>query len=205
MQSGQGSRPWPYCSQNAQPISAAQTRKPSRYARRRGGSSSSASEATPSAIDRDAVARLRQRRLGAEAAHEQLLRRAARARRSGRRRPRESGVADHAVAFSSAWSRSQRISSSDSRPTDRRIISGEHAGGALLVLGQLPVRRRRRMDDQRLRVADVGEMREELHGLDEALAGARRRPSRRTSGCRRRRAAGTCARAARMRLPGSSG
>ena len=57
------------------------------------------------------------------------------------------------------------ISSSVSRPTDSRIISGSHAGGALLVVVQLPMRRRRRMDDQRLGVADVGEVRQELHRL----------------------------------------
>src|SRR5678815_258562 len=47
------------------------------------------------------------------------------------------------------------------------------AGRALLVLAQLAMRRRRRMDHERLRVADVGEMREELHAFDEALARCR--------------------------------
>ncbi len=68
------------------------------------------------------------------------------------------------------------MSSSVSRPTDSRIISGVDAGGALLVLVELAMRRRRRVDDQRLRVADVGEVRQELHRLDELLAGAARRP-----------------------------
>src|SRR5581483_2359519 len=37
------------------------------------------------------------------------------------------------------------------------------AGLHLLRIRQLPVRGRRRMDDQRARVADIGEMREQLH------------------------------------------
>ena len=36
-----------------------------------------------------------------------------------------------------------------------------------LLVGQLPVRRRRRMDDEALRVADVGEMAEQLQLRDE--------------------------------------
>src|SRR5438552_9188032 len=42
--------------------------------------------------------------------------------------------------------------------------------GALLVLGELTMRRRRRMNYQRFRVADIREVRQELHRLDEALA-----------------------------------
>jgi hypothetical protein len=42
----------------------------------------------------------------------------------------------------------------------------------LLVLVELAMRRRGRMDDQRLRVTDVCEVRQELHGLDAFHAAA---------------------------------
>src|SRR5450755_566211 len=45
------------------------------------------------------------------------------------------------------------------------------AGGALLVFVELAMRRRRRMDDQGLRISDVGQVRQELHRLDESNAG----------------------------------
>src|SRR6187551_239968 len=47
---------------------------------------------------------------------------------------------------------------------------GQNARCALLVLVELPVRRRCRMDDQRFGVADVGEVRKELHRFDAAYA-----------------------------------
>jgi len=43
---------------------------------------------------------------------------------------------------------------------------GAGAGGVLLRLGELAVRRRGRVDDQRAGVADIGEMREQLAALD---------------------------------------
>src|SRR5450432_279083 len=43
-------------------------------------------------------------------------------------------------------------------------------GGALLVVIELTVSRRGRMDDQCLRVAHIGQMRQELHRLDESNA-----------------------------------
>src|SRR4029079_476700 len=45
-----------------------------------------------------------------------------------------------------------------------------HAGGELFVFGQLAVGGRRRMDDERLRIADVREVRKELDRIDEAHA-----------------------------------
>ena len=50
-----------------------------------------------------------------------------------------------------------------SRPRD--------AGLDQLLLGQLRVRRRRRVDDERLRVADVGDHGQELHAVREGAAG----------------------------------
>ena len=46
-----------------------------------------------------------------------------------------------------------------------------HARGRLLLVGQLLVGGRGRMDDQRLRVAHVGQQAEELHVVDEPPAG----------------------------------
>src|SRR5690242_4026111 len=43
---------------------------------------------------------------------------------------------------------------------------GPGAGGDLLLLVELAMRRRRGMDDERAGVADIGEMREELDALD---------------------------------------
>ena len=82
-------------------------------------------------------------------------------------------IADHAssaVLASSAWSMSHRMSSIDSMPTDMRTMSGSDARLQLLLVAHLPVRGRGRVDDQRLRVADVGEVAHELRGLDEVLA-----------------------------------
>src|SRR4051794_7202949 len=50
---------------------------------------------------------------------------------------------------------------------------GEHTCGALLVLVQLPMRRRCGVDNERLRVTDVGQVREELDGFDAPFAGLR--------------------------------
>ena len=68
---------------------------------------------------------------------------------------------------------SQRISSSALEPDRKADHLRQNAGRALLVFVELAMRRRGRMDHQRLRVADVGEVRQELHRLDEALAGLR--------------------------------
>src|SRR5262245_61058093 len=56
---------------------------------------------------------------------------------------------------------------SDRQPNHLRC----HARSSLLVLVQLAMRRGRRMNHERLRIADVRKVREELHALDEALAG----------------------------------
>src|SRR5690606_16247338 len=48
---------------------------------------------------------------------------------------------------------------------------GAHAGRGLLVGRELAVRGRRGMDREALRVADVGEVAEQLQALDELLAG----------------------------------
>ena len=92
---------------------------------------------------------------------------------------RSSGRADEArrrsgasaVAASRAWLRSAMRSSTCSRPTDSRMRSGVDAGRDLLLGLQLRVGRRRRMDDQRLRVADVRQQREDLDVVDEPAAG----------------------------------
>ena len=51
---------------------------------------------------------------------------------------------------------------------------GPHAGARQFRLVQLAVRGGGRMDHQRLGVADVGQVAEELAGVDEALAGLHR-------------------------------
>src|ERR1700676_4794560 len=56
---------------------------------------------------------------------------------------------------------------SDRQPNHFR----RNTGGALLFLVELAMRRRRRMDDQRLGIADIGQMRQELDRLDESHAG----------------------------------
>ena len=45
-----------------------------------------------------------------------------------------------------------------------------HAGGELLLGGQLRVRRRRRMDHQRSHVTDIGDVAVQLQRIDESLA-----------------------------------
>ena len=56
-------------------------------------------------------------------------------------------------------------------PTDRRMRSARDPGRGLLLGLQLRVRGRGRVDDQRLRVADVGEEREDLDVVDEPATG----------------------------------
>src|ERR1700736_4674517 len=46
-----------------------------------------------------------------------------------------------------------------------------NTGGALLFFVELAMRRRRRMNDQRLGIADIGQMRQELDRLDKSHAG----------------------------------
>src|SRR5262249_30279362 len=53
--------------------------------------------------------------------------------------------------------------------------AGPRAGLDLLGVGQLPMRRRRRMDDERAGVADIGEMRKQpdvRHQLDAGIVAA---------------------------------
>ena len=80
------------------------------------------------------------------------------------------------VQCPSAWSRSHSRSSMSSSPIERRIISGSTPRGALLLVAQLLVGRAGRVDDQRLGVADVGQVREQLQPLDEAPAGLEAAP-----------------------------
>ena len=63
------------------------------------------------------------------------------------------------------------MSATSSMPTDRRTVSGPAPAGNLLLVGKLAVRGRGRVDDQRLGVADIGQMREQLQRLDELHAG----------------------------------
>ena len=58
-----------------------------------------------------------------------------------------------------------------SRPIDRRTVPGATPAFGQLLLGQLRVRRRGRVDDEGLRVADVGNHRQELHAVRESPAG----------------------------------
>ena len=60
-----------------------------------------------------------------------------------------------------AWSRSAMMSLTSSMPTDRRTTSGPAPGELQLLRGELAVGGRRRMDDERARVADIGEMRQQ--------------------------------------------
>ena len=68
------------------------------------------------------------------------------------------------------FSRSQIKSSTSSRPTESRIVSGVTPAAHVLV-AELLVRRGRRMDHQALRVADVGQVAPELERFDEAASG----------------------------------
>ena len=74
-----------------------------------------------------------------------------------------------------------------------RTMSCGTPAAQLLRVVELAVRRRRRVDDERARVADVGEVAHELRRLDEAdargeAALARRRRAAPTRPARRRRA-----------------
>ena len=71
----------------------------------------------------------------------------------------------------SACSRSAMMSSLSSSPIDSRTTSGPAPACTFCASDKLPVRGRGRMDDQRARVADIGEMREQLHVRDELDAG----------------------------------
>jgi hypothetical protein len=70
-----------------------------------------------------------------------------------------------------AWSMSARMSSMCSRPMERRTKVRRHARGFLLLGGQLGVGRRGRVDGQRFRVADVGQMGQKLQPVDKLGAG----------------------------------
>ena len=67
-------------------------------------------------------------------------------------------------------SRSARMSSSVSIPTQRRTSPGVTPVVGLLVLGELRVCRRRGMDREAAHVTDVGEVAEKLEAVDELLA-----------------------------------
>ena len=58
-----------------------------------------------------------------------------------------------------------------SMPTASRTRPGRDAGGELLLGGELRVRGRRRVDDQRAHVADVGDVAVQRQRVDERLAG----------------------------------
>ena len=68
-------------------------------------------------------------------------------------------------------SRSALRSSMFSRPTERRTRPGRDAGRELLLGGELRVRRRRGVDDEAAHVADVGEVAEQRHVVDEGTPG----------------------------------
>ena len=68
-------------------------------------------------------------------------------------------------------SRSARMSSSDSMPTERRTRPGVTPGELLLGDVELAVRGGRRVDREAAHVADVGEVAEQLEAVDEVLAG----------------------------------
>ena len=63
------------------------------------------------------------------------------------------------------------MSSMCSMPTDRRTSSGGRPVSICSSSAQLRVRRRGRVDRERLRVADVRDVREELERVDHLLAG----------------------------------
>ena len=63
------------------------------------------------------------------------------------------------------------MSRTSSIPTDRRTSSGVTPVSCLLLLGELLVSGRRRMNHQRLGIANVGHKREQLYRVDELLAG----------------------------------
>ncbi len=63
------------------------------------------------------------------------------------------------------------MSSLSSIPIDSRTTSGPAPACDLLRVGELAVRGRGRMDDQRAGVADIGEVREQLDVGDELDAG----------------------------------
>ena len=176
--SGHGSSPSPYCRYSAQRHQRRRRRgSPGRYAgAARAAAAGARATRRRSTITRDAIQRSARAtgrcrasvtRMSWPTQHERDD--------DARQRPRNGGVAihgwRHVCDFASAWSMSQRISSSVSSPTDSLIISGDTPAARCSSSRQLAVRRRRRMDDQRLRVADVGEMRQELHALDELDAG----------------------------------
>ena len=81
------------------------------------------------------------------------------------------GELDHSIC-ASAWFRSLMMSSMCSMPTDRRTsCRARRRVSDLLLVAQLRVRRRGRVDRVRLRVADVRDVREELERVDHLLAG----------------------------------
>ncbi len=63
------------------------------------------------------------------------------------------------------------MSFTSSMPTDRRTVSGPAPASVFCSSDKLAVGGRGRMDDQRLGVADIGEVREQLQRLDELHAG----------------------------------
>ena len=63
------------------------------------------------------------------------------------------------------------MSATSSSPTDSRTTSVASAGSHALLVSELTVRRRGGMDDQAPRVADIGEMAEQLDVADERDAG----------------------------------
>src|ERR1039458_4329905 len=74
-------------------------------------------------------------------------------------------------ASASAWSRSRIRSSRVSSPIDRRITSGRASGRQPLFVAELAMRGRGRVQHQAARVADVRQVREQLHILHQSDAG----------------------------------
>ena len=82
------------------------------------------------------------------------------------------------------------MSSTSSMPTLMRTSSGSTPAACQRLLGELAVRGRAGVDDQRARVADVGQVRAQLDAADERLARlapalAARRRTRRPGPCGR--------------------
>ena len=99
--------------------------------------------------------------------------------RRGRRRPRPTSRAEAQadLAARNPASRSARMSSIDSRPTERRTSPGVTPGRHLLLGGELAVRGRGRVDDQAAHVADVGHVAVQLESVDERAGRPRCRPA----------------------------
>ncbi len=97
------------------------------------------------------------------------LARPARPRATGRGAAREKAV--QPVTLAIAWSRSQTMSSRSSTPTATRTMSSVTPAAAQPLVVEAAVGGGGGVDDERLGVAHVGQVRAELAGLDQAPPG----------------------------------